>query len=67
MKKTYGHDVDAVLGRCADLREIGVIGPLPDIGQVCRDPNEDHVVATAMAVEAGVMVTGDKDLLTLRR
>ena len=39
--------------------------PLPDIGPACRDPNDDHVLATAVAVQADVIVTGDKDLLTL--
>ena len=40
-------------------------GPLPEIGQVCRDPNDDHVIATALAVSVGFIVTGDKDLLAL--
>lgn len=40
-------------------------GPLPDIGPACRDPNDDHVIATALAVNASIIVTGDKDLLTL--
>jgi len=38
--------------------------PLPDIDLVCPDPNDDHVIATAVAVNAGI-VTGDKDLLAL--
>ena len=42
-----------------------VHGPLPEVGPVCRDPNDDHVIATAVAVNAEIIVTGDKDLLAL--
>jgi predicted nucleic acid-binding protein len=54
---------------CAKLPRIGALfaDPLPDIGNVCRDPNDDHVIALALAAEATVIVTGDKDLLTLGR
>ena len=46
------------------MAEVGRLStaPLPEIGAVCRDPNDDHVVATALAVNADVIVTGDKDL-----
>ena len=40
-------------------------GPLPDIGRVCRDLDDDHVIALAVAVRAAAIVTGDKDLLAL--
>lgn len=38
--------------------------PLPD--PVCRDPDDDLVLATAVAAEAHAVVTGDQDLLVLR-
>jgi putative PIN family toxin of toxin-antitoxin system len=34
---------------------------------VCRDPDDDWVLATALAGEAVAIVTGDNDLLALRR
>ena len=34
---------------------------------VCRDPDDDQILATAVAGPAACIVTGDKDLLVLQR
>jgi putative PIN family toxin of toxin-antitoxin system len=64
LRDIYGHAGDAVLAWCTKLAEVGRLftAPPPEIGAVCRDPNDGHVVATAPAVNADVIVTGDKDL-----
>ena len=36
-----------------------------DLARVCRDPNDDKFIATAVAGEAAVIVTEDLDLLVL--
>ena len=39
--------------------------PLP--APVCRDPDDDLVLATALVGQADVIITGDKDLLILKK
>ncbi len=34
---------------------------------ICRDPDDDNILATALAGHCECVVTGDKDLLVLRR
>ena len=34
---------------------------------VCRDADDDSIIACALAAKAGYLVTGDADLLELRR
>lgn len=42
------------------------VGNLPAV-HVCRDPNDDYVIATALAAGVLYLVTYDKDLLDLKR
>lgn len=42
-----------------------VVRPEPLSAQVCRDPDDDAVLATALAAKADCLITGDGDLLDL--
>lgn len=43
-----------------------VLRPNPVSG-ICRDPNDDMVLGLAEKVQANVIVSGDKDLLVLKK
>jgi putative PIN family toxin of toxin-antitoxin system len=47
--------------------EASVIKPGPLPKQICRDADDDEVLAVAIAAEAEMILTGDKDLLVLKR
>jgi putative PIN family toxin of toxin-antitoxin system len=48
------------------LMSLGEVVELPDsIPRICRDPDDDRVIACAVAGKADVIVTGDHDLLVL--
>lgn len=67
LKKPYGYSDGDVRTWRAELSKIGFLwtNSLPKIGKVCRDADDDHVIATAVAVKAKWIVTGDLDLLDL--
>lgn len=48
------------------LQRARVVNPSPLAQPVCRDRDDDWVLATAQIAAADVIVTGDADLLTLR-
>lgn len=43
-----------------------MIEPPPLPKPVCRDPDDDQVLALALAAMAETIITGDNDLLSLR-
>lgn len=45
--------------------QIRLVEPAPLPAPVCRDPDDDMVLATALAAAADVIVTGDLDLQVL--
>jgi putative PIN family toxin of toxin-antitoxin system len=56
--------IDAI-SAFSDLCQMVKPEPLPK--RVCRDPDDDVVLATAVAGRADFIVTGDDDLLVLKR
>ena len=49
--------------KCGGLAE--VIDPPPLPHPVCRDPDDDEVLALAIAAKVDLIVSGDNDLLSL--
>jgi predicted nucleic acid-binding protein len=46
---------------------IEVVEPAPLPQPVCRDPDDDEVLALALAARAELIVSGDNDLLVLQQ
>ena len=47
-------------------KDAHLVTPLALVKPVCRDADDDWVLATAVAGQAGAIVTGDQDLLILK-
>ena len=45
--------------------ECSIISPLPEIRVIQRDPNDDIIIACAIAADAAYIVSRDRDLLDL--
>jgi putative PIN family toxin of toxin-antitoxin system len=43
-----------------------LVQPAQPVSGICRDQDDDHILACAIAVNADYLVTGDSDLLELR-
>ncbi len=55
---------ERALAEVRQLTEIVEPPPLPR--PVCRDPDDDHVLALALAARADLIVSGDRDLVDLK-
>jgi putative PIN family toxin of toxin-antitoxin system len=57
---------ETAAGRVALLRStVQIVTPEPLPSPVCRDPDDDLVLASAVAGECHCIITGDNDLLVL--
>jgi putative PIN family toxin of toxin-antitoxin system len=55
---------ERILNELRALAEMVAASPLPQ--PVCRDPDDDVVLACALAAQADLIVSGDDDLLVLK-
>ncbi|MBK6289662.1 MAG: putative toxin-antitoxin system toxin component, PIN family [Gammaproteobacteria bacterium] len=60
----FGATIDALLAHYTAL--IARVTPAT-VARVSRDPDDDHVIACALAAQADAIVSGDRDLLVLER
>ncbi len=60
-------DADATAVEMLLRSRMRVVDPTPLESNVCCDPDDDMVLATALTGKAACIITGDKDLLTLKK
>lgn len=66
IRRRYAYSDAWVNERCAALAAAAeMVAALPDVRVVTRDPNDDMIIACALAAKADYVVTRDKDLLSL--
>jgi putative PIN family toxin of toxin-antitoxin system len=57
-----GLTLDELLTR---FLNVAIVVEPANVPQIVRDPDDEHVLACALEASANLIVTGDKDLLTL--
>ena len=67
IRRRYPYTNEDVAEFCQMLqRSFPVLTDLPPLSGIVRDPNDDMVVATALAAHATYLITRDLDLLSLQ-
>lgn len=66
LRHKFRRDPASVPLHAAYLQRVELVGPVPLPAPVCRDAEDDWVLATALAGRAEIIVTGDDDLLVLK-
>ena len=56
---------DEILAELAN--ELEIVEPVPLLKSICRDEEDDWMLATALAGHSEIIVRGDKDLLVLKQ
>lgn len=66
LRQRYPYTDEQAIRFCRALRSgVHLVRHLPKVSGVVRDPNDDMVLACALAAGAAYLVTRDPDLLTL--
>jgi len=60
LSPTASDAINAFAGLC------DIVNPVPLRKRICRDPDDDVVLATALVGRTDLIVTGDDDLLVLK-
>jgi predicted nucleic acid-binding protein len=64
-KRSYAYPGSAVVEFCRNVATLStIVDNLPEVS-IVRDPEDDMIIASAMAAEADYLVSRDKDLLVL--
>jgi uncharacterized protein len=68
LRRKFGWSSERLEGALADYFDDLILVALSrNLRRVCRDPNDDMIIECAIAADADLIVSGDKDLLVLKQ